>query len=398
MKKFSLFKHSFSAKLIAMGSIAILLFVLSCKKKDSAPEIAPTTGGVTQTTPYSITIPRGFPQPYIPADNPMTVEGVTLGRYLFYDSILSGNYKQSCSSCHHQKYAFSNGNVRFSTGADGITLGTRNAPPLFNKAWDLEGMPPYGGFFWDGRAKSLEDQALMPLLNPIEMNIGDINIAVQRLQSSPMYPALFQKAFGSSVVVKENIAKAIAQFVRSIVSGNSLYDSVKNHILPDFPTADQGKGYNLFIHDPLFNGDSVRYPNTLQPFSGLDCFHCHTAPLFTPDPSLRPFMSNGLTGIDGNGNLTTLMKVPSMRNIMLTMPYMHDGQFPNLDSVLAHYDHGNSAINSPYLSDFMFYKRFGKNSKMKLTTDEATQVKAFLATLTDYSLITNPAYKNPFLK
>lgn len=109
-------------------------------------------------------------------------------------------------------------------------------------------------------------------------------------------------------------------------------------------------------------------------------------------------MSNGLTATNDAGALITLLKVPSLRNIALTMPYMHDGQFANMDSVLAHYDHGAAAINSPYLSDFMFYKRFGKHSKMKLTKNEITQVKAFLTSLTDYSFINNPEYKNPFVK
>ena len=389
--------HQFTRAFILLP-LALFICLFSCRRDPETVivkklALAQSSNGFS-TTPYSIKVPRLFPQPYIPADNPMTVEGVTLGRYLFYDSILSGNYKQSCSSCHHQQFAFSNGNVRFSTGSDGITLGTRNAPALFNKAWDLEGMPPYGGFFWDGRAKSLEDQALMPLLNPIEMNIGDINIAVQRLQSSPMYPAMFQKAFGSSVVVKENIAKAIAQFVRSIVSGNSLYDSMKSYGLGVFNT-DQQKGLILVDGgtDPTF------FKNTIDrdPGTGLDCFHCHAAPLFTPDPTLHPFLNNGLTGTDGNGNLITLFKVPSLRNIMLTMPYMHDGQLANIDSVIAHYDHGNSAINSPYLSDFMFYKRFGRDKKMNLSTGEISQIKEFLSTLTDNTLMTNPAYKNPFL-
>ncbi len=380
---------------MVMFFLALFSFILACKKSPSVE--APVS--TYTTTPYSIKVPKGFPQPNIPADNPMTVEGVTLGRFLFYDSILSYNYKQSCASCHRQQFAFSNGNVQFSKGADGISIGDRNAPALFNKAWDLEGTPPYGGFFWDGRAKSLEDQALMPLVNPKEMALSDVSVAVTRLQSTNMYPDLFKKAFGSSTVTKENIGKAIAQFMRIIVSGNSLYDSVKNHILPDFVNSDQKNGYNLFIHDPIFKADSVRYPNTIEPYSGLDCFHCHAPPFFTPDPaSLKPFMNNGLTGINSSGDSITLFKVPSVRNVLLTAPFMHDGEFANLDSVIAHYDHGYSAIHSPYLSDFMFYKRFGKNSKMKLTPNEIKQVKAFLASLTDYTLITNPEYKNPFLK
>ncbi len=380
-------------------ALALFVCLFACRRDPETVNVnnlavSQSSNGFS-TTPYAIKIPRLFPQPYIPADNPMTVEGVTLGRYLFYDSILSGNYKQSCGSCHHQQFAFSNGNLQFSLGGPNmLTPGNRNAPALFNKAWDIEGMPPYGGFFWDGRAKSLEDQALMPLLNPIEMNIGDINIAVQRLQKSPMYPALFQKAFGSSVVVKENIAKAIAQFVRSIVSGNSMYDSMKTYGSAVFNT-DQNAGYTL-----VDGGDPTFFKNTINrdPGTALDCIHCHKPPLFTADPSLHAFMNNGLTGTDGNGNLMTLFKVPSLRNIMLTMPYMHDGQMANIDSVIAHYDHGSSAINSPYLSEFMFYKRFGRDKKMNLSGTEILQIKEFLSTLTDNTLITNPAYKNPFLK
>ena len=390
--------HQFTRAFIIL-TLAFFLCLFACRRDPEIVNVKSLTlaqlSSGYSNTPYTIKTPRLFPQPYIPIDNPMTVEGVTLGRYLFYDSILSGNYKQSCGSCHLQKFAFSNGNIQFSLGGPNmLSPGNRNAPALFNKAWDIEGMPPYGGFFWDGRAKSLEDQALMPLLNPIEMNIGDINIAVQRLQKSPMYPALFQKAFGSNVVVKENIAKAIAQFVRTIVSGNSLYDSMKNYGSAVF-NANQNAGYTL-----VEGGDPTFIKNNIDrdPGTALDCIHCHRAPLFTPDPSLHPFMNNGFTGSDGNGNLITLFKVPSLRNIMLTMPYMNDGQLANIDSVIAHYDHGNSAINSPYLSDFMFYKRFTKKVKMNLSANEISQIKEFLSTLTDNTLVTNPAYKNPFLK
>ena len=386
-----------SSRTIVLLFIATLIVIFSCKKDAEMVTTKNTT--VTQsftTTPYSIVVPKGFPQPIIPANNQMTVEGVTLGKYLFYDSILSGNYKQSCSSCHLQKYAFSNGPVQFSTGADGISLGNRNAPALFNKAFDANGSPPIGGFFWDGRATSLEDQALMPLANHKEMNI-DINEAVRRLQASPMYPGLFAKAFGSTTVVKENIAKAIAQFVRSIVSGNSEYDSVEYlHTLPDFRTTDQKKGYHLFFNDPKpFNGNGSRVMNSTE---GVDCGHCHAPPFFTPEALLKPFLNDGLTMTNDAGALVTDIKVPSLRNLDYTGPFMHDGSMPNLDTVIAHYDHSPAVKNSPYLSAKMFYVFYTNHVTMNLNSTEIRQLKAFLGTLNDNSILTNPEYKNPFIK
>lgn len=376
-----------------MLTFVCIFIVIACRKD---PEVI-GNGKESKPTPYSIKVPKGFPQPYIPADNPMTVEGVRLGKYLFYDSILSRDYKQSCGSCHLQKFAFSNGNVKFSTGQDGVSIGKRNAPALFNKAWEVEGVPPFGGFFWDGRAKSLEDQALQPLLNPSEMDLGDINIALDRLQKSSMYPAMFEKAFGSNIVVRENIAKAIAQFMRSIVSGTSLYDSIRP-FLTNYPLKDQFTGSQIFLNDPRPDGSGARVPYALNGYSGIDCGHCHTPPLFTAEPGINPFLNNGFTASGDNGELITHIKVPSLRNIALTMPYMHDGQLQNIDSVLAHYDHGNTVKNSSHLSDEMFYKRYGKIQDMKLSKTEIIQVKAFLNSLTDYSLLTNPEYKNPFVK
>jgi cytochrome c peroxidase len=363
-------------------------------KKDPAVVTKPTVVIVSPSaTPYSLVIPKHFPQMVIPGDNPLTNEGVSLGRLLFYDSILSNNYKQSCGSCHIQKFAFADKVMQFSIGTDGSSLGNKNAPAIFNKGWDANGANPNGGFFWDGRAVTLETQAPFPIHNPLEMDL-DLNVAVQRLQANTTYPALFEKAFGSKTIEQENIAKAIAQFVRTITSATSLYDSVINKQIPDFRTDDQKLGFILFFHDPLLNLDSSkRMPMATihSPASGVDCGHCHASPLFTPEPRQLPFLNNGLSH-------DSMIKVPSLRNVALTAPYMHDGRFPDLDAVLAHYDHSDASINSSFLSDFMFRKRFGKKAKMNLQPNEIRALKAFLATLNDYTLTTDPKYSNPFKK
>ncbi len=356
-------------KIIALLFVATSI-IISCRK-DSKINLNPFS-----TTPYTFNIPAGTlpnstPKP-LPTDNVTTVEGVALGRMLFYDPILSGNGMQACASCHNQANAFTD-TARFSKGIDG-SIGGRNAMPIFNLMWSPT-------FFWDGRDSSLEQQALHPIKNPIEMkaNLDDV---ITKLNNHPSYPDLFNKAFGSKVVTKENLAKAIAQFERTIISCNSRFDKIQaSPFDADTFTTSELRG------KILFEGNS--------PETDGDCIHCHVAgSTFTN----FDFKNNGLDEIpadSGRAKVTKSMldfgkfKTPSLRNIALTAPYMHDGRFKTLQEVMDHYNTGFHAT-SQYLDPNMQRQIQGR-----LTKTQRNDVIAFLNTLTDSTLITNPAYSKP---
>jgi cytochrome c peroxidase len=355
--------------------IIALLFVvtsviISCRK-DGKINL-----NLFSTTAYQFNIPSGTlptttPKP-IPLDNATTNEGVALGRMLFYDPILSGNGTQSCASCHLQSRAFTDAE-RYSRGIDG-SIGNRNAMPLFNLMWNPT-------FFWDGRDSSLEQQALHPIENPIEMK-AKLEDVITKLNNHPSYPDLFNKAFGSKVITKQNLAKAIAQFERTIISCNSRYDKIEaNPFDKDtFTTAElRGK--------LIFEGNN--------PSTDGDCIHCHTAGTTFSDYG---FKNNGLNEIpldSGRYYVTKKLsdigkfKTPSLRNIALTAPYMHDGRFNTLEEVMDHYNTGFHAT-SQYLDPVMQVQVQGR-----LTKTQRNDVIAFLNTLTDSTLITNPAYSKP---
>jgi len=329
---------------------------------------------------------------YIPADNPETVEGIALGRDLFYDSILSSDYHHACASCHHQEYAFTDRGKSVSTGAND-SVGTMNSMALFNIAWER------GGFFWNARALILDSQIVGPVANTKEMNLPWYK-AVARLQASPMYPALFNKAFGSSTITKGNTVKAIAQFLRSITSYNSKFDSVQQGLAHFTPTELMGE--TLFFTDPVANTDASNKKVALRhrlPGTGLDCFHCHATADFVPEliiPDNQVLMNDGLGTIN--------LKVPSLRNNKFSAPYMSDGSFMTLDSVIEHYDHGVDPTSTS-VSNLMYAKKYTipgapnqlATPHMELSVQEKAALVAFLNTLNDYSLLTNPAYSNPFL-
>jgi cytochrome c peroxidase len=357
-------------------TLAFAVIIISCKKdfKIVDPIISPHYVDVGSF------IPRGFPispaDLNLRADNPLTEEGIALGRRLFYDPKLSGNNKQSCSSCHIQKYAFTNGpGFSLSIGADGVSKTHRNAPAAFNLLWAKT-------FTWDGAQPGLEEQLIGPITNPAEMN-QDINLLANELQADPNYPYLFKKAFGSDSITIARIQKALAQFERTIVSGNSKWDKFARHeIGVSGLTTDEFQGMQLF-------GDQKKG----------DCTHCHSlGGTFTN----FDFKHNGLdtaiigTTVDvGRFKITNIgfdsmrFKTPTLRNIELTSPYMHDGRFTTLQEVIDFYDHGyhynrNLDVNMALLP------------KNRLSVLEKTQIIAFLKMLTDSSLTTNPKYSDPF--
>lgn len=364
---------------IIAATTAILVVVSCAKEKAEAPD------GSSVGTPYQLDIPSNFPPMPIPASNPMTVEGVELGQHLFYEKRLSGNNHMSCATCHSYSTSFTDG-MDVSTGIDGIE-GTRSAMPLVNLGWQHF-------YFWDGRAITLEEQALQPVTNPIEMHETWPN-AVAKLQADPAYPPLFEAAFGTSVIDSMLVAKAMAQFLRTLISGNSDYDKWKRG--EGTISAEAEAGYQLFTSEAGPVGVPITLSNGAMVIGqgGADCFHCHSEGLFTDGQ----FHNNALDAVpadSGRAKVTGLsedlgkFKVPTLRNIALTFPYMHDGRFYSLNSVLDHYDEGGEA--SATADPFM---KFTDGSTMGLTTEMRDQIKAFLATLSDFDFVNNPAFHDP---
>lgn len=344
---------------------ALILTCLSCSSDDTTSY---------EPIPQPLTIPQIFSDhiipPIIPTNNPQTVEGVALGKKLFFDTILSSDGTQACASCHAPQNAFTD-NTATSVGIDGV-FGTRNAMPLFNLAWNYNER-----FNWDGTALSLERQAEEPVENPIELHSNWDNV-VSRLQAHPEYPELFRLAFKTTTITKELTTKAIAQFVRTLISANSKFD---NYTLGNATlTAQELNGLDVFLREDKG-----------------DCFHCHGNPsnplwtdnLFHNNGLDATFTDLGLGTVTGDPNDNGKFKSPSLRNLAFTAPYMHDGRFSTLDEVINHYSEGlqNSATIDPLMKQIT-------QGGVQLTDEDKADLKAFLLTLSDASFITNPLYQN----
>lgn len=348
-------------------SLYIVVFVLvmgliGCRKEIPLPQ------PIYSPIPYEMELPSHFPQMVIPADNPLTIEGVNLGRYLFWDERLSGDNSMACATCHLPQFGFGE-NKAFSTGIDEI-MGNRNAMPLQNLGWAPN-------FFWDGRVMTLEDQVLQPVENPIEMHESWSHF-MDEIRDDYRYKEMFFEAFGVVSFDSTHAAKALAQFLRTMVSANSKYDRIL-----------QGK--EAFTIQEQAGFDSF---NAL---SGGDCFHCHGGSL-TTDFSYK---NNGLDAVPvdtGRGLVTGLMadyytfKVPALRNLEYTAPYMHDGRFATLDEVINHYSVGLEHT-SPNISPLM---EFSAQGGVQLDPQERLDMKAFLMTLSDPEFINNPGFSNPW--
>ncbi len=320
------------------------------------------------TTPRPFVVPAGFPQPELPADNPLTEEGVELGRRLFGDRRLSARNTQSCASCHGMETAFSDGRA-LSIGADGKP-GTRNSMPLFNLAWS----PSYA---WDGSQPRLRDQALAAITNEVEMHADPAKI-VAELGGDRRVREDFAAAFGTPEVSVERIGLALEQFMLTLVAADSKFDrSLRG---TEQLTEEEQRGFALFVteYDPV------------RGKLGADCFHCHGGTLFTD----FGFRSNGLdvASVDAGRAVVTgkptdagKFKTPSLRNVAVTAPYMHDGRFGTLEEVVAHYDRSvrRAANLDPNLAKH-------PDAGLQLTTDEQKALLAFLRTLTDSKLVSSP--------
>ncbi len=320
-------------------------------------------------TPY--TLAQYLPDPFIPEDNPLTEEGVALGRKLFYEKKLSGDNTQNCATCHKQENAFTDP-AQFSTGIDGLQ-GDRNAMPLFNMAWNFN-----DEYFWDGRTSTIEGQAHDPVVNPIEMHEIWPNV-VAKLQADSEYPTLFKQVFGTDQIDSLMVVKAIAQFERTLISGNSKFDKYLRGEAQLTPS--ELSGYNIFMDE-----------------SGGDCFHCHGDP-YNPLWTDNLYHNNGLDAtftdlgreaVTGDPADRGKFKTPSLRNLVYTAPYMHDGRFQTIDDVINHYSVGLQY--SPTLDPLM--KNVGVGG-VQLNPQDRLDLKAFLLTLTDEDFVTNPKFSDP---
>jgi cytochrome c peroxidase len=353
--------------------LAGALLVIACEKDETPPPVAVTY----DDTPYELEY-GDLPVPDLPPDNPLTVQGVELGRMLFYETMLSKDGSQSCASCHRQEDGFSD-TARLSIGVEGLP-GLRQAMPVFNMAWHTN------AFFWDGRAQLLRDQALFPIQDPLEMN-ETLDNAVAKLRASQMYRDQFVRAFGSEEINPDRMALAMEQFMLSIVSYQSKYD---RYLAGEVElTESEQRGLALF---------QTEYNPFFPEHSGADCVHCHGGLNFENDL----YMNNGLDTDDaftdlgrelvtGNPSDRAKFKVPSLRNVAVTPPYMHDGRFQTLEEVIDHY---NAGIKESSTADPTVLNT--KDTGLYLTEQDKEDLINFLKTLTDEAFLNNEAFKSPF--
>jgi cytochrome c peroxidase len=362
-------------KLTWIGLILVLIAAKGCKKD---PVVEQQQDGVHKVTPYTLERKPWYPQFRIPSDNPLTEEGVMLGRMLFHDPLLSADSSISCATCHVQSKGFADGRS-LSKGVQG-QIGTRNSMGLTNMMWQNR-------FFWDGRTLSLKEQVLSPIQahNEMNMNLYDL---MKRLQRSGRYKPEFKKAFNVDEITPVELSKALEQFVLTMISFDAPIDRLNGRTdTLNVISVSALRGLNLFM-TPTENG-------------GADCFHCHSNVPFFGVTSLGGSMSNngldmtfadnGFGNVTGNSLDNGKFKIPSLRNVEFTAPYMHDGRFANLEEVLDFYS-DNIKLQSPNLD----INIKAHNKQLNLTEQQKTDIIEFLKTLSDTEFINNPKFKTPF--
>ncbi len=343
---------------IAVHAAGAFHFLATRREMSQENTAAPAVNAPPGTTPYRLEISPRFPKVTLPADNPLTREGIALGKALFSDPALSRDGSVSCASCHQAELAFSDPKP-LSTGIGG-RLSARHSMPLFNLAW-------HRSFFWDGRSPTLREQIRVPIEHPDEMghDLGELVTALEKT-----YAEAFAKAFGSPGVTEERLGLALEQFLLSLLSQDSRFDRALRGETQF--SEEEKRGFQLFIteNDPA------------RGLHGADCFHCHGGALFTN----HDFHNNGLdsdfskdaglAGITENEADLGKFKTPSLRNVALTAPYMHDGRFATLAEVIEHYDSGihPSPTLDPNLS---------KHDGLGLSEQDKHDLLAFLHALTD---------------
>jgi cytochrome c peroxidase len=317
-----------------------------------------------------------------PVNNPITNTGAALGRVLFYDKLLSVNNTVACASCHHQNKAFTDGEI-FSKGFDG-GLTKRNAMSTVNlRFFKAKKM------FWDMRAADLEAQTLMPITDHIEMGMASLTALEKKLQKAPYYPALFMAAYGTADITSDKIARALSQFLRAVISFNSKYDKGLSNNFAEFTTAElNGKAmvtraFCTECHSDLKHVGARQEPSFLiVENSGINTG-------FGSNNGLDAvFTDNGIGAITQLAKDMGTFKMPTLRNIELTAPYMHDGRFATLEQVIDHYSTGIK--QNPNLGRQLRIGGF------QFTDQQKSDIIAFLKTLTDQSLATEPKFADPF--
>ena len=378
----------------------------SCSKSDTVaddisenlyPNVATTFSGKIDLNNLANYENQSIPN-YITKDNtngnPITNKGATLGRVLFYDKNLSANNTISCSSCHKQANAFGDDAIA-SIGINGTT--TRHSMRLVNSRFAIENK-----FFWDERASSLENQTTQPIQNHIEMGFsganGDAGIStlITKLQNIEYYKELFKFTYGSEEITETKIQLALAQFVRSIQSFDSKYDSGRaaaaneNQNFNNF-TAQENQGKNLFLSPPVFDATGNRTAG------GVGCAACHAAPEFDIDPNTK---NNGIIGVlNGSGIDITNTRAPSLRDLLNSNgepngPMMHTGNLATLQNVIGHYGAINLALGNTNLDPRLQPNGFGQ--QLHLTATEVNSLTAFIKTLSGTKIYTDSKWSSPF--
>lgn len=349
-----------SAALVAnlRGAFRVNRIVSEVAAVEALPPVVPIDLPA-KFTPYRFTMSRTFPVPDLPRDNPLIVERVSLGEKLFNDKRLSRDGTISCASCHHSDAAFTDG-LKVSLGIEG-RRGDRNAMPLFNLAWKRE-------FFWDGRAKSLRGQVLMPIQDHREMD-ETLEKVCEKLTASPEDVRLFGQAFGSPGITAEKVSLALEQYLLTLSARDSRFD--RAFAGKATLSEEEKRGFELFMTE--------YEPRTGQ--YGADCFHCHGGALFSD----QQFHDNGLEGdtagrakVSGSASDQGKFATPSLRNVALTAPYMHDGRFATLEEVIEHYSTG---IHRRPTLDPNLAKH--PETGLHLTDPDKAALVAFLKTLTE---------------
>jgi cytochrome c peroxidase len=370
--------------------VALLLVLASCEKDPSLisnEEILRVHLNLpTKVANYaSPDLPDFFSNQFIaiqnntPATNPTTDWGATLGRVLFYDKQLSKNNTIACASCHQQAFGFVD-TAQLSIGFNGGST-NRHSMALGNATYYANGR-----FFWDERAATLEEQVLQPIQDQVEMGMTMPEV-IQRLQTSPFYPILFKKAFGTEEINNQKVAAALAQFVRSMVSYDSKYDQGRTLVS------------NRIVDFPNFNATENAGKKIFMTHAKINCFGCHNTDVFITDNA----RNNGLTAfnLDDGSYIHTKdeldkgkFKTPSLKNVAVRGRFMHDGRFTSLEQVIQHYNTGIQPNRNldPHLIDVTT----GSPLQMGLSPIEVQQLEAFLHTLTDNAFLQDNKYSNPF--
>ncbi|GAA5221115.1 cytochrome c peroxidase [Membranihabitans marinus] len=364
--------------MVKLGYIGMLLLLigqaLSCQKEEIEKK-TDLTQFPYQPKSFELNISSNYPDMRIPADNPLTVDGIALGRKLFYDPIISRDSTISCASCHNQDLSFKDGKP-LAIGIDG-QIGRRSSMSLLNIGYNSFPL------FWDGRVSTLEEQVDHPINDPLELD-HDWGTLKEKLKNHNQYPRLFRAAFGIETVEdidEDLISKAIAQFERTLISsGQSKYDKVLRGEATF--TDDELQGYLMFF-------------DVVPDLPDAECGHCHAEPFFTTFEfknngienvtDLNQFVDKGRFEVTMNELDIGKFKTPSLINAMINPPYMHDGRFQTMEEVLDHYNSGgHRQINTDPL-----IQPLGLSEKQKF------QVIEFIKTLTDSNFLENPSYSAP---